>query len=42
MLLEKIFAKVFGSYKAIESGTSEEAFFALTGAPNIYIELKKE
>lgn len=33
MLLEKCWAKIFGSYKGIESGSSKEGFVALTGAP---------
>jgi len=33
MLLEKCWAKVFGSYKNIEAGSSKEGFIALTGAP---------
>lgn len=39
LLLEKAFAKIYGSYQAIDGGYSTEAFFALTGAPNIYISL---
>lgn len=33
MLIEKAFAKVYGSYKEIESGSPLESFFILTGAP---------
>jgi calpain-15 len=33
LLLEKAWAKIFGSYQRIESGTSGEALPALTGAP---------
>ena len=33
MLLEKCWAKVYGSYQAIGSGSSKEGFMALTGAP---------
>jgi hypothetical protein len=33
MLLEKCWAKNFGSFTAIESGSSKEGFMALTGAP---------
>ena len=42
MLLEKCWAKVFGSYKAIEAGSSKEGFIALTGAPCEVISLEKE
>ena len=34
MLLEKAFAKVFGSYCAIEGGDPQEAMLYLTGAPS--------
>ena len=37
MLLEKCWAKVFGSYHAIDSGTPTEGFRAITGAPAQYI-----
>ena len=33
MLLEKCWAKIFGSYRSIVSGSSKEGFLALTGAP---------
>jgi calpain-15 len=33
MLIEKAWAKVFGSYSIIEAGNSKEVFKALTGAP---------
>jgi calpain-15 len=33
LLLEKAWAKIFGSYQAIESGIAGEALPALTGAP---------
>ncbi len=33
MLIEKCWAKVFGSYQAISGGSPTEAFVALTGAP---------
>ena len=32
-IIEKAFAKLHGNYKAIESGTLEEAMRILTGAP---------
>ena len=35
LLLEKVYAKIYGSYHAIESGFPEEAFRDLTGAPAI-------
>jgi calpain-15 len=37
MLLEKAYAKVFGSYQAIESGLTGIALNALTGAPFEYL-----
>jgi len=37
MILEKAYAKVFGSYQAIESGLSGIALNALTGAPYEYL-----
>lgn len=40
MLLEKAFAKAFGSYRAIESGNMQESFFLLTGAPQEIITIK--
>ncbi len=42
MLLEKCFAKVYGSFQAIDGGQEMEAFFALTGAPSIFIQFKDE
>jgi hypothetical protein len=33
VILEKAFAKLYGSYKAIESGWGTEAIYAITGAP---------
>ena len=33
MLLEKAYAKVFGSYQAIETGLTGVALNTLTGAP---------
>ena len=37
MLLEKAWAKVFGSYQRIESGTAGAALPALTGAPSEFL-----
>ena len=37
-LLEKAWAKKFGSYFAVEGGTTKDAMFDLTGAPTITIE----
>ncbi len=42
MLLEKCWAKNFGSYRAIESGSSKEGFMALTGAPSELINHEKD
>lgn len=42
MLLEKCWAKNFGSYRAIESGSSKEGFMALTGAPSELITHEKD
>ena len=36
MLIEKCFAKVYGSFNAIYAGTAEEAFRVLTGAASDY------
>jgi hypothetical protein len=33
VILEKAFAKIYGSYKAIESGFGTEVIYAITGAP---------
>ena len=33
MLLEKVYAKIYGCYAAIESGYNSHAFRDLTGAP---------
>lgn len=33
MLLEKCWAKVYGSYMAIEKGSPKEGFMAISGAP---------
>ena len=40
VLLEKAFAKVFGSYYAIEAGCPMEAISDITGAPGDYKILK--
>jgi hypothetical protein len=37
MLLEKCWAKVFGSYESIDSGTPTEGFRAISGAPSEYV-----
>ena len=37
MLLQKCWAKIYGSYEAIDSGTASEGFQALTGAPTEYL-----
>jgi calpain-15 len=37
LLLEKAWAKMFGSYQRIEGGTTGEALPALTGAPAIVL-----
>ena len=42
ILLEKCWAKVFGSYQAIETGSAREGFVALTGAPCEKITHKNE
>jgi calpain-15 len=34
LILEKAWAKVFGSYQRIEAGTTGEALMPLTGCPN--------
>ena len=36
LILEKAWAKVFGSYQRIEAGTAGEAFYPLTGCPHKY------
>ena len=40
LLLEKAWAKIYGSYENIEAGYTREALYALTGAPTkvFYIE----
>ena len=37
MLLEKAWAKVYGSYDNIHSGYNEEGLNALSGAPSIHV-----
>lgn len=37
MLIEKCWAKIYGSYQNIDSGTPTEGFRALTGAPSDYV-----
>lgn len=37
MLIEKAYAKVFGSYESIESGLTGMAMMSITGAPYEYI-----
>ena len=34
LILEKVWAKVFGSYQRIEAGTAGEAMYPLTGCPH--------
>ena len=34
LILEKVWAKIFGSYQRIEAGTAGEAFYPLTGCPH--------
>ena len=44
LLLEKVWAKVFGSYQRIEAGTAGEAMYPLTGCPHqffIHSDVKK-
>jgi len=36
LVLEKAWAKVYGSYQRIEAGTCGEALYPLTGCPTIY------
>lgn len=42
MLLEKAYAKVYGGYKNIEVGYSQDALSDLTGAVSDYIDIKKD
>lgn len=37
LLLEKAWAKIYGSYQRIEAGTTGEALPALTGAPSDFM-----
>lgn len=44
LVLEKVWAKVFGSYQRIEAGTAGEAMYPLTGCPHkffLHNDLKK-
>ena len=34
LILEKVWAKIFGSYQRIEAGTAGEAMYPLTGSPH--------
>ena len=36
MILEKAWAKVYGSYQRIEAGLTSEAMYPLTGCPSKY------
>jgi hypothetical protein len=40
MLLEKMYAKVYGGYRNIDFGFSTDALKDLTGAPAEYIDIK--
>lgn len=43
LILEKVWAKLFGSYQRIEGGTAGEALYPLTGCPtkfNLHAEVK--
>ena len=42
MLLEKAWAKLYGSYKQIEAGFAQEPLHDLTGAPIKHIFLDKK
>jgi len=42
LILEKAWAKVFGSYEKIEAGTSREVLRALTSAPTLTLKTKEE
>lgn len=42
MLLEKAWAKIYGSYQRIESGTIAEALSSLTGASTEFVFHKEE
>lgn len=41
MLLEKAWAKVYGSYDNIHSGYNEEGLNAVSGAPSIHVSAKE-
>lgn len=36
LIIEKAWAKVFGSYQRVEAGTTGEAFYPLSGKPQSY------
>lgn len=40
LILEKAWAKVFGSYEKIEAGSSREVLRALTAAPTLCLKTK--
>ncbi len=40
-MIEKAFAKLFGSYHAIESGIEKDALRDLTGAPSFSHDIRK-
>lgn len=42
LLLEKAWAKIYGSYQRIEAGTTGEALTVLTGAPTSFIYHKEK
>ena len=42
MILEKTFAKTYGSYERVESGNTEHSLRDLTGAPSYTYETDKE
>ena len=42
MIVEKVWAKIFGSYVTIEAGTCRETLQAFTGAPTMPYDLNQE